>query len=88
MEIVLKDKAKSDKEFWKRSGKKQIIKKIDNLVDDILLHPETGIGKPEQLKYELSNFWSRKINDEHRIIYKVVNNELHIISLKGHYTKK
>ena len=85
MEIILKDKAKSDMIFWNKSGNKQVLNKINNLLKDILIHPETGIGKPEKLKYELSNFWSRRINDEHRVIYKVVNDELHIISLRGHY---
>ena len=87
MEIELHPKAIKDKEFWKTSGNKQIIKKIDDLVDDILIHHETGIGKPELLKHELSGLWSRHINDEHRIIYEVIDNKLHIISLKGHYEK-
>ena len=85
MEIVLKPKAIKDKEFWKKSGNKQIIKKIDDLVDDILSHPETGIGKPEQLKHEMSGLLSRRINDEHRIVYEIINDELVIVSLKGHY---
>jgi len=44
-----------------------------------------GIGKPEKLKHDLSGQWSRRINEEHRIIYEVVNDTLHIYSLKGHY---
>jgi len=87
VEIVLHPKALKDKEFWKKSGNKQVMKKIDDLIDDILLHPETGIGKPEKLRYEMSGLWSRHINDEHRIIYEIISNKLHIISLKGHYTK-
>ena len=85
MEIELHPKALKDKAFWKTSGNKQVIKKIDDLVDDIMLHPETGLGKPEQLKHELAGLWSRRINDEHRIVYEVLNNKLHIVSLKGHY---
>jgi toxin YoeB len=88
MEIVLKDKAIADKAFWKKNGNKSIIKKIEELIDDILLHPEKGKGKPKKLKHELSSFWSRHINNEHRIIYKVVDDELHIVSLKGHYYDK
>jgi toxin YoeB len=87
MEIELHPKAIKDKIFWKTSGNKQVMKKIDDLVDDIIEHPETGIGRPEPLKHELSGLWSRHINDEHRIVYEVKNNKLHIISLKGHYEK-
>jgi toxin YoeB len=85
MEIELHPKAIKDKAFWKISGNKQIIKKIDDLVDDIIKHPETGIGKPEPLKYELAGLWSRHITEEHRIVYELINNKLHVISLKGHY---
>lgn len=87
MEIIFKDKALSDIEFWKKSGKTQIQKKINELIQDIIKNPETGLGKPEKLKHELAGLWSRRINDEHRILYEIVNDELHIISLRGHYLK-
>ena len=48
-------------------------------------HPFTGIGQPEALKYNLSEFWSRRINQEHRIVYQVVGGVIEITSLKGHY---
>jgi toxin YoeB len=51
----------------------------------MLLHPFSGIGKPEALKHKLSGKWSRRINDEHRIIYEVIENDIFIYSLKGHY---
>lgn len=87
MEIIFKDKALSDIEFWKKSGKTQIQKKINELIQDIIKNPEIGLGKPEKLKHELAGLWSRRINDEHRILYEIVNDELHIISLRGHYLK-
>jgi len=63
--------------------------KISALIEDIQLHPFEGIGKPEALKYELSGKWSRRINQEHRIIYRVTEEDtieiLDILSLKGHY---
>ncbi|MCF2443894.1 Txe/YoeB family addiction module toxin [Dyadobacter sp. CY345] len=59
--------------------------KIKKLIDSILESPYEGIGKPEQLKYELSGYWSRRINEEHRIVYKVENNTIYFISFKGHY---
>ena len=58
--------------FWKKSGNKIIQKRIVLLIEDIVKHPYYGIGKPEPLKYELSGKWSRRINDEHRIIYQIV----------------
>ncbi len=85
MEIIFKDKALSDIAYWEKSGKKQIQKKITKLIQDIIEHPETGLGKPEKLKHELIGLWSRRINDEHRIIYEIVNGQLHILSLRGHY---
>ena len=85
MEIIFKSKALLDIDFWKKSGNKQISKKINELIQDIIKHPETGLGKPEKLKHELIGLWSRRINDEHRIIYEIVNGQLHILSLKGHY---
>lgn len=63
--------------------------KISALIEDIQLHPFEGIGKPEALKHNLSGKWSRRINQEHRIIYEITENNtieiLDILSLKGHY---
>ncbi|WP_428224195.1 Txe/YoeB family addiction module toxin [Flavobacterium sp.] len=89
MEIRYSKKAKSDLEFWSKSGNKKIIKKISELIKDIQLHPYEGLGKPEALKYELVGYWSRRIDAEHRIIYEIIDENtidiLSIISLKGHY---
>ncbi|RTY76408.1 Txe/YoeB family addiction module toxin [Flavobacterium sp. GSP27] len=71
MQIVFTTKARKDLDFWIKSGNKNILNKITDLIEDIQLHPFEGIGKPEQLKYQLSGKWSRRINQEHRIIYKV-----------------
>ena len=76
-----------DIEFWKKSGNKQIQKKITALVEDIKKHPETGLGKPEQLKYGYSGFWSRRIDNENRIIYRINNGLIEILSLRGHYSR-
>ena len=85
MEIIYKDGALLDIKYWKKSGNKQVQKKITELITDIIQLPETGIGKPEPLKYELAGLWSRHITDEHRIIYQVEDEILYIASLKGHY---
>jgi toxin YoeB len=86
MEIVFLPKADQDLTFWIKSGNKTILKKIAALIADISKNPKTGIGKPEQLKHELQGFWSRRINQEHRIVYEIKNNTtFEIFSLKGHY---
>ena len=85
MEIIYSEKAQKDILFWKKSGNKSIMKKITNLIEDILIHPYEGLGKPEQLKYELSGRWSRRIDKEHRITEENNIEILNILSLKGHY---
>lgn len=89
MEIIYSEKAQKDREFWIKSGNKAIMNKITALIKDIQLHPFEGIGKPEKLKYQLAGKWSRRINQEHRIVYKVTEEKtieiLDILSLKGHY---
>jgi toxin YoeB len=89
MQVEFSDKARADLDFWIKSGNKGILKKIYSLIEDIQLHPFEGIGKPEQLKHQLAGRWSRRINQEHRIIYRITDQEtieiLNILSLKGHY---
>ena len=89
MEIIFSTKAKKDLEFWSKSGNKLILKKISELLRAIEENPYQGIGKPEQLKHNLSGVWSRRINQEHRLVYEIVDENtikiLNIISLKGHY---
>ncbi|HWZ03843.1 MAG TPA: Txe/YoeB family addiction module toxin [Mucilaginibacter sp.] len=85
MEIILYKDAKKDFEYWKESGNKVIQKKIQELFTDMKKHPFEGIGKPEPLRHELSGKWSRRINQEHRIVYAVSENTINVYSLKGHY---
>lgn len=85
MEIEYSAKAVEDILFWKKSGQVIIQKRITTLIVEIEKTPFHGIGKPEPLKYDYSGYWSRKINDGHRIIYKVTDNKIYIASLKGHY---
>ena len=86
MEIEYSAQALEDIEFWKRSGKTIVRKKISTLIAEIEKTPFTGTGKPEMLKHQFSGYWSRRINNEHRIIYKVFDERIVIASLKGHYT--
>ena len=85
MEVKFLPKAIEHLEYWKKSGYKGVQKKIQSLIEDIRKTPFEGIGKPEALKYELSGSWSRRINNEHRIVYEIVNNVLEIQSLRYHY---
>ncbi len=88
MEIIYKSKAIEDIKFWKKSGQKSIQLRITKLIEDIELHPKTGRGKPEQLKYELSGLWSREIDKGNRLIYEILENTINVISLRGHYFDK
>jgi toxin YoeB len=85
LEIVYTDKTLTDIAFWKRSGNRAIQTKISSLIDSISQTPYSGIGQPEALKYELTGYWSRRINQEHRIIYSILSTRIIIHSLKGHY---
>jgi toxin YoeB len=71
----------------KKSGNKPVLKKFRKLLDELTEHPYTGTGQPEQLKHNLTGFWSRRINQEHRIVYAVDEKSVvvTIISAKGHY---
>ena len=73
MQIVFLPEAKKELDFWVKTGNKQILKKIIELVAAILAQPFDSIGKPEPLKYKLSTLWSRRINKEYRIVYEVLN---------------
>jgi toxin YoeB len=60
-------------------------KKINDLICDIKRDAFKGLGKPEPLKHELAGYWSRRITDEHRLVYRILNNDIIVISCKGHY---
>jgi toxin YoeB len=89
MEIKFMPRAEEDLEYWKKTGNKRIMKRITTLLTDILKHPFSGIGKPEPLKGELHGMWSRRITDEHRLIYSVSNGMVYVyvLSLRYHYSK-
>ena len=88
MEVKLMPQAEEDLAYWKSTGNKRIMKRITKLLDDILLHPFTGIGKPEPLKGDLQGVWSRRITDEHRLLYSVSNGMIYVyvLSLRFHYS--
>jgi toxin YoeB len=89
-EIDLSDQAKEGMLKLKKSGDKQILKKLSDLIEELKVHPETGTGKPEHLKYEQTNRWSRRITDKHRLVYDILENivTVEIIQVYRHYGDK
>ncbi len=84
MNIRFSNNAWSDYIYWQKTDKK-ILKRINNLIREIQRNPHEGIGKPEPLKHGLSGYWSRRINDEHRIVYKCEKETIMIAQLRFHY---
>ncbi|MEO6406562.1 MAG: Txe/YoeB family addiction module toxin [Ferruginibacter sp.] len=82
--ILLEKNAIEDLNFWSKSDLK-LLKKIAELLLAISKDPFNGIGKPEALRGDLKGYWSRRINDEHRIVYTILTNEIIVISCRSHY---
>jgi len=86
MKIIFNSLSWEEYLSWQHHDRK-ILKKINDLVKDIQRHPFEGKGKPEALKYDLSGYWSRRIEREHHLVYKVDNDSILIYSCKFHYDK-
>lgn len=84
MTIQFTEEAWKDFE-WFLDNDKQLVKRIRTLLKDMIRNPIEGIGKPEKLRFDLSGCWSRRINDEHRLVYKIENNTIIVISCRYHY---
>ena len=84
MKLIFSEQAWADYLHWQQTDKK-VLQRINALIKDISRSPFTGIGKPEPLKNALSGYWSRRINEEHRIVYKISNGALLIAQLRYHY---
>jgi toxin YoeB len=84
MKIVFTELSWEDYLFWQKNDK-QKLKRINELLKDITRNPYEGIGKPEPLKFNYAGFWSRRIDEEHRIIYRVINDEIQIAKCRFHY---
>jgi toxin YoeB len=78
------DHAWEDYLYWHETDRKQL-KRINTLIEDIRRHPFTGIGKPEPLKHQLAGFWSRRIDDRHRLVYAVEGEVVLIAQCRDHY---
>lgn len=84
MNKIFSDIAWSHYTSWQSEDKK-ILKKINSLIKDIERNGNEGLGKPEPLKHELSGYWSRRIDNIHRLVYSIDENNIYIASCKGHY---
>ncbi len=84
MNILFTQEAWEDYIYWQQYDKK-LLKKINALIKDIQRTPFEGLGKPEPLKFELQGCYSRRINQEHRLVYEVYDDRVHIISCRYHY---
>lgn len=84
MKLIFSSKAWEQYLYWQSTDKK-MVKRINSLIKDIQRNPTQGIGKPEPLKHGLSGYWSRRISDEHRIVYKQKNDAILIAQLRYHY---
>lgn len=84
MKITFSENAWEDYLYWQQHDKK-LVKKINSLIKEIMRTPFSGTGKPEPLKHYLSGFWSRRISDEHRLVYKPTEESILIAACRFHY---
>ena len=84
MKLIFADEAWEDHLYWQKQDQK-IVERINKLISEVRRDPFAGVGKPEPLKHALSGFWSRRINDEHRMVYKVEGGALLLAQLRYHY---
>jgi toxin YoeB len=84
MKFVFTELSWEDYLYWQKNDK-QKLKRINELLKDISRHPFEGVAKPEPLKFNYAGFWSRRIDEEHRLIYRVVEDEVQIAKCRFHY---
>jgi len=84
LNLIFSDHAWDDYLYWQKTDKK-MVKRINLLIKNILRSPFEGIGKPEPLKHALASYWSRRTNNEHRIIYKTDSKTIYFSQLRYHY---
>ncbi|MCL1800650.1 MAG: Txe/YoeB family addiction module toxin [Promicromonosporaceae bacterium] len=86
MNLVFSPSGWNDYQWW-LTNDLRTLKRLNKLIEATLREPEVGIGKPEKLSGDLSGFWSRRITDEHRLVYRVTNAGLEIVACRYHYSK-
>ena len=84
MKLIFSEQSWEECLYWQATDRK-VLARINTLIRDIQREPFSGLGKPEPLKHGFAGYWSRRINDEHRIIYKVQGDSVLIAQLRYHY---
>ncbi|MBF8223328.1 Txe/YoeB family addiction module toxin [Halomonas sp. 328] len=84
MKLMFSEHAWEEYLYWQKTDKK-VLRRVNQLIKEIQRTPFEGVGKPEPLKHGLAGYWSRRITDEHRLVYKVVDDSLLIAQLRYHY---
>ena len=84
MKLIFSEHAWEDYLYWQKTDKRTL-NRINRLIKETLRNPFEGIGKPEPLKHNLTGYWSRRINEEDRMVYKVTDDALLIAQLRYHY---
>lgn len=86
MKIIFTIRAQEDLNFWKKNNLKKV-SRIEALLEDIHMHPFAGLGKPESLRFEQTGYWSRRIDHEHRLVYKIYDSCIYVAQCRYHYKK-
>jgi toxin YoeB len=86
MKLVFAESAWDDY-LWFQENDRRLLRRINTLIKETMRTPSEGIGKPERLKANLSGYWSRRINEEHRLVYSFTETELIVIACRFHYQK-
>ena len=84
MKLIFSDEAWDDYLYWQKNDRR-MVERINTLIQDVLREPFSGLAKPEPLKHALSGFWSRRITDEHRMVYRIEGDALLLAQLRYHY---
>ena len=88
--LEISEKAKKDLSHLHKSGNKALINRLEKIFEELSENPYGGIGKPEQLKHNLTGLWSRRLDKKHRLVYQIVEEMITVIVIaaKGHYSDK
>jgi toxin YoeB len=84
VKLIFSDYAWEDYLYWQKMDRKVLLR-INTMIKETVRNPFEGIGKPEPLKHSISGYWSRRITEEHRFVYKVSEDSIHIAQLRYHY---